>query len=51
MSLRIEKPRFFLDTYRTRKRDTKTNKDQAECESAVENCFQQFLKQPVLFPK
>ncbi|CAF0912865.1 unnamed protein product [Rotaria sordida] len=45
MSFRIDQKQFFLDTYRTRNRDTLTNIDQADCEQAVEKFFQDFLKQ------
>ena len=52
MSLRINTPRFFLDTYRTRNRDTTTNRDQADCEKAVEDRFKSFLdQQSSLLPK
>ncbi|CAF4908296.1 unnamed protein product, partial [Rotaria sp. Silwood1] len=45
MSLRIDQKRFFLDTYRTRNKDSVTNTEQADCEQAVEKLFQDFLKQ------
>ena len=44
MSLRIDQKQFFLNTYRTRKRDTTTDIDQSECEQEVENLFRAFLK-------
>jgi hypothetical protein len=49
MSLRIGQKNFFLDTYRTRNVDTLTNKDQADCEQAVENLFHDFLNQQSSF--
>ena len=39
------KKRFFLDTYRTQKRDTLTNREQADCELAVEGLFHAFLNE------
>jgi uncharacterized protein (UPF0297 family) len=45
MSLRIDQQRFFLDTYRTRYRDTLTNIEQADCEKAVEQLFRDYLNQ------
>jgi hypothetical protein len=45
MSLRIDQKRFFLDTYRTRNRDTLTNNEQADCEEAVEKIFRDYLNQ------
>ncbi|CAF1488913.1 unnamed protein product, partial [Adineta steineri] len=49
MSFRIDQNRFFLDTYRTRIRDTVTNAEQADCEQAVEKLFKEFLKQKSSF--
>jgi len=49
MSLRIDQKRFFLDTYRTRNIDTLTNRDQADCEHAVESLFHDFLNQQSSF--
>ena len=45
MSLRIGEKRFFLDTYRTRNKDTSTNTEQTDCENYVEKIFHDFLKQ------
>jgi hypothetical protein len=45
MTLRIGQKRFFVDTYRTRNKDTITENDQAECENAVEKLFREFLHQ------
>lgn len=45
MSLRIGQKQFFLDTHRTRNIDTLTNREQADCENAVEALFREFLKQ------
>lgn len=45
MSLRIGHSRFFLDTYRTRQTNTKTNQEQAECEQRIEKIFRTFLNE------
>lgn len=45
MTLRIDQRRFFLDTYRTRARDTTTSNEQTDCEERVEKIFQSFLHQ------
>jgi len=49
MTLRIDQRRFFLDTYRTRARDTTTSKEQTDCEERVEKIFQNFLHQKTAF--
>jgi len=45
MSLRIGQKQFFLNKYRTRNFDTLTNREQADCERAVEILFHDFFKQ------
>ena len=45
MSLRIDQRRFFLDTYRTRMRDSTTSNEQADCEERVGKIFESFLHQ------
>lgn len=45
MSLRIGEKNFFLNSYRTRDTETSTNREQNECEIAVEKLFRDFLKQ------
>ena len=49
MTLRINEQRFFLDTYRTRQRDTTTSRDQADCEDYVEKIFRSYLHQQSSF--
>jgi hypothetical protein len=49
MSLRIGQRKFFDDTYRTRDTTTVTNKEQADCENAVEQLFRDFLHQQSSF--
>jgi hypothetical protein len=44
-TLRIGEKNFFRDVYRTKNNDTLTNKEQADCEFAVEKLFRDFLKQ------
>ncbi|CAF4009359.1 unnamed protein product [Rotaria magnacalcarata] len=45
MSLRISQKGFFTNANRTRNVDTTTNREQRECEEAVEKLFQRFLHQ------
>lgn len=45
MSLRIGEKRFFLDTYRTRNIKTITDREQADCEEAVDKLYKDFLAQ------
>jgi len=49
MSLRIGQKRFFLDTHRTHNIDTLTNKEQADCENAVETLFREFLNRQSIY--
>jgi hypothetical protein len=48
-SLRIGEKHFFHDAYRTKDVNTSTNREQAECEQAVERIYQNFLKKKSSF--
>ena len=48
-TLRIGEKHFFHDVYRTKNEDTSTNREQKECEQAVERIFRRFLKEQASF--
>jgi hypothetical protein len=49
MSLRITEKDFFRHTYRTHNIDTLTDREQADCEDAVEKLFRTFLDQQSIY--